>query len=144
MILNHGERLNNLFNIEKNPNIKWQGEVHTHNDPVFCEFDTLISGLRAGFINLKNQIKEGYNTLALLIHKYAPPSENNTEAYVMAVSKRTGIPPQQVLGLSSLQAIGLAIIWQEQGRMLATEQEIAQAISLAGMNSTNELPSISV
>ncbi len=32
------------------------------------------------------------STLADLIHVYAPPSENNTGAYILAVEKYTGVP----------------------------------------------------
>jgi hypothetical protein len=42
-------------------------------------------------LDITNDIKKGKNTLRTLINEYAPPSENDTTAYINAVSKQTGI-----------------------------------------------------
>lgn len=48
----------------------------------------------------------GYSpTLANVIATWAPPEENNTAAYVMNVSQKTGIGPNQVLTLQDIDRI---------------------------------------
>jgi len=48
-------------------------------------------------IQAKTDISRGNNTLRKFIAKYAPPSENLTDVYISAVSKRTGIDPDRVM-----------------------------------------------
>jgi hypothetical protein len=77
--------INNPMNI-RDTHIKWLGE----NDIPGDEFDDFISpeyGFRAGFVLLYHYIKHGYNTLAEIITRYAPPEDNNpTEEYIRNVS----------------------------------------------------------
>lgn len=132
-MLNKGERLHNPFNLEKNPQIHWQGEVPKSPEVTFCEFESDLYGLRAGFLNLKNQISEGYNTVEKLVTKYAPPSENDTAAYVKAVCQRMGRNQGDILSFTDLKPLGVSIIHQEQGKCIYTNALIDQALSLAGV-----------
>ena len=55
-----------------------------------------------------------------IIRRWAPASENNTEAYIQNVSKLTGILPDEPLGIPSEQpsrwiALGAAMAIQETG-----------------------------
>lgn len=139
-----GLRLHNPFNIEKNPKYKWLGEVEGSLEPVFCQFSDDSFGLRAGFINLRNQLKEGFDTIEKLITKYAPPFkngqvENNTGAYVAAVCRYTKLAQDTVLVSSNLRSLGEAIIIHEQGFMPYTDDVLANALHLAGVVE-NEAP----
>lgn len=86
--LPRGIRNNNPLNIRKGNN--WQGERQPQTDKEFEEFKNLEAGLRAGFIILRNYIQRRppVNTIRKIISRWAPASENNTEAYIAAVVKK--------------------------------------------------------
>lgn len=99
-----GIRNNNPLNIRKGS--KWQGERPVQTDPAFEEFISMEYGIRAGFYLLRkymsgyNGLTEKFNTIEKIIKRWAPASENNTQAYIQAVSKWTGIPSRQRLAFS--------------------------------------------
>lgn len=109
-----GLRLNNPGNLE-NDGTQWQGLTPTQSDPTFFEFQLPEYGIRALRIDLTNAIARGYNTISSLITHYAPPSENDTAAYIAAVSDRTGIDAGAPIDTSSVPALVGAVIIQEQG-----------------------------
>lgn len=83
-----GLRNNNPGNIRNNDRIGWQGEVESHEkrDFGFEEFKDMASGYRALLKLLRNyRLKHGLRTIAEMITRWAPPSENNTEGYIQAV-----------------------------------------------------------
>lgn len=90
-----GYRNNNPLNIIKS-SIKWQGEVENNTDGKREQFTTMLYGYRAAFVNLHTYFtKYGLNTIAGIISRWSP--DNNTQAYIDYVSKRTGIDPDQQL-----------------------------------------------
>lgn len=99
-----GIRNNNPLNIRKGNN--WKGERPVQSDKAFEEYESLEWGIRAGFIILRKYIRgyngltEKFNTIEKIITRWAPASENNTRAYIQAVSKWTGIPSTQKLAFS--------------------------------------------
>ncbi len=91
-----GLRNNNPFNMNKTA-IKWQGKT-TGTDSRFETFNSIENGIRAGVIDIVGDIaKKGQNTLEKLFLTFAPPSENDTTAYVNYVSKASGIDPKATL-----------------------------------------------
>lgn len=97
-IKNHvprGIRNNNPLNIRVGNN--WQGEKQPNNDGVFEQFRTMTDGCRAAAIlavniitgRAKSCLGKRYDTLGALITKWAPPSENNTTAYIKKVCEIT-------------------------------------------------------
>lgn len=101
MALPRGIRNNNPLNIRKGNN--WQGEREHQVDPSFEEFESLAYGIRAGFVIMRNNMKESLpkyrqcNTIRKLITRWAPPSENNTTKYIEFVSKKSGLNPDEVI-----------------------------------------------
>lgn len=99
-----GIRNNNPLNIRKGNN--WKGEVKNQTDRAFEQFVSMQYGIRAGFIILKkymtgyNGLTQKFNTIEKMISRWAPTSENNTRAYITAVSKWTGIPSTQQMSFS--------------------------------------------
>ena len=91
------------------------------NNPIvdgFAQFPTLQAGLSAEDRQLALYGSRGINTPAAIISKWAPSSENNTAAYISAVSKSTGFGANQQLDLSDpsvRQKIANAINAQENG-----------------------------
>lgn len=115
--LNRGLRNNNPGNIRKTT-IKWPGKVSNPLDTAFESFDTMSNGVRAALRNAHTHWNRGKNSIAALVTIWAPPFENNTSAYVAAVSKAAGIPSgkQFAWGNNETTAkIMLAIFQHENG-----------------------------
>jgi len=99
MALPRGIRNNNPLNIRKGNN--WKGERQHQTDNAFEEFVSIEYGLRAAFKILRNWISGKANrghaidTIEKIVSRWAPPSENNTDAYINYVSKRSGIDPRE-------------------------------------------------
>ena len=89
---------NNPFNIRSDTNNLWKGEIRS-TDP-FVRFQSQEYGLRAGFKLLLNY-QEHYNlhTIEQIVHRFAPPHENNTEHYIQWMSEKTGFSRDQKLPL---------------------------------------------
>jgi hypothetical protein len=91
-----GIRNNNPFNIRKTA-IKWQGKAAVSLDASFETFTTVEQGIRAGALDIRGDIRKGKNTVRTLINEFAPPHENNTDAYINFVSKIVGVTPDTIL-----------------------------------------------
>lgn len=75
---------------------RYKGEVVPSRDPAFKQFESLAWGYRAIFVLLHTyRTRHGLRTIAEMIARWAPPSENRTDAYIRAVSDRTGIGPHE-------------------------------------------------
>ena len=100
-----GIRNNNPFNL-KATNISWQGEIGVNDG--FEVFSTVEYGLRAGLMDLLHDRGEGQNTIHSLIMEFAPPSENDTTAFINSVSNDLGIAALQELPKSKNLMLNLA------------------------------------
>ena len=96
------------------------------NDPSFFKFESMEMGWRAAFVILTKTYYHKYRlfTIRKIISRWAPPAENDTEAYIKRVSDLTGIDPDEPLGIPSLypsrwMAVGLAMAIVEGGRQPA-------------------------
>ena len=95
--------LNNPGNIRIN-NDKFVGEMKPSVDPNFKQFVSMAYGYRAMFMILRNYGKRGYNTIAIILHRYAPENENDTAAYIDYVSKMgLHMNPNDVINLNDKQ-----------------------------------------
>ncbi len=75
---------------------RYRGEVRPSRDPAFKQFESLAWGYRAIFVVLDTyRVRHGLDTLAQMIARWAPPTENRTQAYIQAVADRTGIAPDR-------------------------------------------------
>ena len=89
--MTRGYRNNNPLNM-RHDNDKWQGEVVPSQDGAFKQFETMAWGYRAAFKLLHNyQKNNGCRILSDFINRWAPPSENNTAAYIATVASRAGL-----------------------------------------------------
>lgn len=99
-----GIRNNNPLNIRKGNN--WKGEIANQTDREFEQFVSMQMGVRAGFKILKNYITGyGGRVKALtnvhdIIHRWAPPSENNCRAYIESVCRFSGLHEYERLQFS--------------------------------------------
>ena len=108
-----GKRNNNPFNIRYNAANSWKGQTGSDGD--FCVFDTMQHGIRAGGVLLRNYIKAGKNTIRLIISKFAPASENNTESYIKHVAQMSGIGEDVKLSNNDLWRIAAPMMIIESG-----------------------------
>jgi hypothetical protein len=83
-----------------------------------AQYPDMQTGLQALDQNLASYGKQGVNTISGVISKWAPPNENDTQAYIKDVSQRLGISPNQKIDLSNplqRQALSTAISLHENG-----------------------------
>ena len=111
-MLPRGIRNNNPLNIRRTAKDQWQGLRAQQTDASFCQFESLEYGWRAALYRLF--------TIRAIINKWAPPQENLTATYIANVSRLTGIPPDEPIGIPSDQparwiALGVAMAIQENG-----------------------------
>ena len=113
----------------------------------FAIFQSAEDGLRALGELLRSYARRGLNTVRGVINRWAPPTENDTGAYVGAVAKRLGVGEDQALNMSDPKVIaGLSaeITRHENGRNPFSPEAIlgasgggARQISVAQTNQTN-------
>lgn len=104
--MTRGYRNNNPGNIRLTFNSDgskrfWKGEIEG-TDKAFKTFKSMAYGYRAIFALLKEYIGKGYNTIEKIISRYAPSIENNTNAYISTVVKRSGVPKDAKIAASDL------------------------------------------
>ena len=88
-----GLRNNNPGNIRQN-GIRYTGEIQPSLDGAFKQFECIEYGYRAMFVLIHTyQRKYGLNTIADIIARYAPATENHTKKYIDAVSDWSGVSP---------------------------------------------------
>lgn len=93
-----GLRNNNPLNIRKGS--VWVGMQHEQKDDSFVQFVSMEYGIRAAFVLLRTYIvNRKLNTIRLIISRWAPASENDTDAYIANVVKWSGIPENYILSI---------------------------------------------
>jgi len=126
-----GLRNNNPGNLVTG--INWQGLIGSNGR--FCVFENIAWGIRALATDLRTDINQGQNTIAAIITEFAPPSENNTAAYINAVASYTGINPYTPLSAdrTTLKSLVRAIMNVELGAnysAMLTDADIFEGIDL--------------
>ena len=132
-----GIRNNNPGNIRHGD--KWVGLCKEQTDPAFCQFETPEYGIRALVKLLRNyqkgfQAKGWSTTVERIINRYAPPIENNTEAYIKHVCIAVGVDADEHINVYCHDVIIpliKAIIRHENGEMPYTIEQLEQGIHLA-------------
>lgn len=93
-----GLRNNNPGNIRLG-SVHFQGEI-SGTDKSFRTFKTVGYGYRALMMTLRTyEDKYGLKTIRGMISRWAPGNENNTAAYIAAVSKKTGLGREQTISM---------------------------------------------
>lgn len=134
--MTRGYRNNNPLNM-RHDNDRWQGEVVPSQDGAFKQFETMAWGYRAAFKLLHNyQKNNGCRILSDFINRWAPPSENNTSAYISTVAKRTGLSDVSEIDTlkgDTMRAVVSAMSYVENG-IEANEADIAAGWELFMQN----------
>ena len=93
--MTRGIRNNNPLNIRHSAD-RWQGARMEQKDKAFVQFTTMAYGYRAAWKTLESYWKYFHNlpkafNVRNIISRWAPPTENDTEAYIRAVVMMTGL-----------------------------------------------------
>lgn len=140
---------NNPGNMDRSADT-WQGEIKDAADRRltdfqrgeltkgrFCVFTSAEFGIRAMAKNLFAYADRlGLHTVRQFIGKWAPPNENDTEAYIASVARKIGgsaDEPVDIRSYKALAAIVDAIIRVECGGMPYGGNEIEDGLRLAGV-----------
>jgi len=132
MITSRGIRNNNPGNIRLS-NTTWQGQVPAaqQTDGSFIQFISPEYGIRAIAKIMDSYAARGLNTVQSIINRWAPPTENDTGAYVQAVSNSMGVDPNAAISRADYPALIAAIINHENGSQPYTSAEIDSGVSMA-------------
>ena len=93
--MTRGQRNNNPLNIRHSAD-QWQGARKEQTDKSFVQFESMAYGYRAAWKTLESYWKHFHRTgqyynVTNIITRWAPPKENDTEAYIRTVLQLTGI-----------------------------------------------------
>ena len=131
-----GIRNNNPGNIRRNGD-PWQGLAERQGDVEFFTFKSPIYGIRALARTLITyQDKYELRSIRKIISRWAPPRENNTNAYVRAVAADAGLDADQILDIhrfDHLLPLTKAIIRHENGHQPYTDTQLTKGLVLAGV-----------
>lgn len=133
-----GIRNNNPTNIDRHAGTAWQGAAADQSgDPRFVVFTDAKYGIRAcAKLILTYRAKYRLKTVRGLINRWAPPSENDTGAYVAAVARDCGVGPDDVINVDSVAVmlpLVKAIIVHENGSNPYSDQVVLDGLHLAGV-----------
>jgi len=128
-LMPRGIRNNNPGNIEDN-GIDWRG--HRGSDGRFIIFDKPEHGIRAIARILNTyQTKYGINTVEGIISRWAPPHENNTDAYIAHAEKVLKVSRLEPIGREHYEKLIRVIIQHENGVQPYSSKVINDGIALA-------------
>lgn len=129
------------------PERAWRGqvgrEIRPNNNPGrFAVFETHTLGIRAiaGQLTV-NQQRHGCNTVRKQINRWAPPNENDTEAYIRSVARSVGVGPDANIDVRQypvMLAMVRGIIDKELGGIPYTDEEINSGLELYGITPASQ------
>ena len=93
--MTRGIRNNNPLNIRHSAD-RWEGRRKEQTDKSFVQFESMAYGYRAAWKTLQSYYNRFCKqnkpfTVRNIIERWAPPKENDTEAYIRNVLKMTSI-----------------------------------------------------
>ena len=135
MIEPRGIRNNNPGNIRHGD--AWEGLSEIQTDSSFCQFDDPEYGIRALCrILITYQKKHNLKTIKEMISRWAPPSENDTDSYVVSVSQAVGITWDYEFDIKDFPVtlrLVQAIITHENGEDPYDYTTVVSGLKLAGL-----------
>ena len=120
--MTRGLRNCNPLNIRRVAGTRWKGQAATQTDRQFVQYESMEWGLRAAFCLLRTyRNKYKANCIRDIITRWAPPSENDTDAYIKNVCLWTGFGGLQRLTEKDWPRLVQAMAKQECGTVLSFE-----------------------
>lgn len=120
VMASRGFRNNNPGNVRPlSGGRKWIGQTgvdYAGSKEGYVIFDSMQNGFRAMARDLQVKINRGLNTIEKIIPVYAPAADNNNVgAYILAVSKNSGIAHNKPIAREDLSKIVAAMARHELG-----------------------------
>lgn len=127
-----GIRNNNPGNLKRTGD-QWQGLRPVQTDKTFYQFVSVEYGIRAmAKVLLNYQRLYGLDSIEKIIARWAPPSENDTKAYVASVAQKMGFNPEDRFSVAYyLEPLVKAIIKHENGIQPYSDETIRQGVEMA-------------
>lgn len=127
-----GMRNCNPLNIRNSKDYKWSGQIGSDNDG-FCRFKSMLYGLRAAFCLLRTyNLKYKCRTIRQIIERWAPPTENHTELYILHVCQMSKMSDDTLCMYSGTEALSLfSAMARIESRYEPTKEELMQAQQMA-------------
>lgn len=140
------ERNNNPGNLEFRGQA---GAVPEDGSGRFAKFGSTAEGVSALAKQLNRYGERGLDTIKKIINTYAPSSENNTQAYIDALSKRLGVSGDQKLDLKdagTLSGLIKGIAKHESGSDYLSDSDVMTGLSMAGVKGGGgqQAPNVSI
>lgn len=107
----------------------------------FAKFSSASEGVAALVKQLKRYGGRGLNTLDKIVNTYAPSSENNTKAYIAALSKQLGVSADQQLNLDdadTLSGLVKGISRHESGSDYLSDKDVLSGLQMAGVGQNRQ------
>lgn len=131
-----GIRNHNPGNLRRSRD-KWQGLAAEQNDREFFQFKGPCWGIRALAVTIITYAdKHDLRTVREIVNRFAPPSENNTGAYIGHVAVAIGRhqdAPLNVQDYATMRPLVESIIRHENGVQPYSRAEIDRGLSMAGV-----------
>ena len=142
--MTRGLRNNNPLNIRHSAD-RWEGARIEQTDRSFVQFKSMAYGYRAAWKTLESYWKHFKRlrqpfTVQNIVHRWAPPSENNTVTYIRFVCEKMGVPSVFVPNVESKPAMCMfayAIAYFECGVEPMMEEIYGQLLDDLKGNKTN-------
>ena len=142
--LKRGERNNNPGNLNY---VGQAGASLEKPGGRFAKFETAYDGLKAMARQLMLYAQRGINSVEGIISTWAPSSENNTGAYINAISSKLGVDPGAALNLQNPQVLSQlmdGIIRHENGRNIYSGELVNRAAAGATSPTVNQATTINI
>lgn len=128
-----GLTANNPGNLMENETVTYVGEILPSAYAPLRQFCDAPHGLRAMIQCLRAYQRDGIDTIAGIVTRYAPPSENPTAAYIENVARACAAHPDETIDIErELPQLIRAMVHQEQGSWPYDDATLALAFELAG------------
>ena len=135
-VITMGLRQNNPGNIRRGQE-QWGGMSSQQPNNGFIAFESPVMGIRAMTKVLQTyKNKHGIDSIAGVVSRWAPPSENDTARYAKVVSARMGLEPSSNIDLSdpeALRPLMKAMIFMENSTMPYEDATLDEGMRLGGL-----------
>lgn len=134
-----GMRNNNPGNIRYGAFARMRGAIG-QDAQGFAIFPSMEDGEAATKSLLGSYFSRGHDTIRKVISRYAPSSENNTDAYINAVSKRLGVGADDRLNASHIGSLASSIFRHENGAAYSASPMLGLSrgpMRLSGISNTS-------
>jgi hypothetical protein len=138
------QRNNNPGNLEFRGQ---SGAVPEDGSGRFAKFGSASEGVSALVKQLQRYGNRGLDSLDKIVGKYAPPNENDTQAYIDVLSKKLGVAPSEKLDLNNpvtLADLVKGISRHEAGNDFLSNQDVMTGISMAGVGGSQNSGNVSI